>query len=127
MASCNYKTEAEQEEQIFQEIAEDKINIEYGGIIIDDYNAINKTITSGTAVSNLFINAGVDPKTAYQLNFTPDSIFSAKRVRAGKSYTIYQTKERQREYRLPDRQWRGLFQHSRLYQSRQLSGSHDRM
>lgn len=93
MASCNYKTEAEQEEQIFQEIAEDKINIEYGGIIIDDYNAIDKTITSGTAVSNLFINAGVDPKTAYQLNFTPDSIFSAKRVRAGKSYTIYQTKD----------------------------------
>ena len=93
LASCNYKTEAEQEEQIFQEIAEDKINIEYGGIIIDDYNAIDKTITSGTAVSNLFINAGVDPKTAYQLNFTPDSIFSAKRVRAGKSYTIYQTKD----------------------------------
>ncbi len=93
LASCNYKTEAEQDEQIFQEISEDKLNIEYGGIIIDDYNAIDKTITSGTAVSNLFISAGVDPKTAYQLNFTPDSIFSAKRVRAGKSYTIYQTKD----------------------------------
>ena len=90
---CNKPSEQEQEEQIFQEIAEDKLNIEYGGIIVDDYNAIDKKITSGTAVSNLFISAGVDPRTAYQLNFTPDSIFSAKRVKAGKSYTIYQTKD----------------------------------
>ena len=71
---CNKPSEQEQEEQIFQEIAEDKLNIEYGGIIVDDYNAIDKKITSGTAVSNLFISAGVDPRTAYQLNFTPDSI-----------------------------------------------------
>lgn len=83
----------EQEEQIFQEIAEDKLNIEYGGIITDNYNCIDKTITPGTAVSNLFISAGVDPGTAYKLNFTPDSIFSARRVKAGKSYTIYQTKD----------------------------------
>ena len=91
--SCNNMSESEQEEKIIQEIAEDKLNIEYGGIIVDDYNAIDKKITSGTAVSNLFISAGVDPRTAYQLNFTPDSIFSAKRVKAGKSYTIYQTKD----------------------------------
>ena len=90
---CNKPSEQDQEKQIFQEIAEDKLNIEYGGIIVDDYNAIDKKITSGTAVSNLFISAGVDPRTAYQLNFTPDSIFSAKRVKAGKSYTIYQTKD----------------------------------
>ena len=86
-------SESEQDEQILQEIAEDKLNIEYGGIIVDNYNSIDKKITSGTAVSNLFINAGVDPKTAYQLNFTPDSIFSAKKVKAGKSYTIFQTKD----------------------------------
>ena len=91
--SCNNMSESEQEEKIIQEITEDKLNIEYGGIIVDDYNAIDKKITSGTAVSNLFISAGVDPRTAYQLNFTPDSIFSAKRVKAGKSYTIYQTKD----------------------------------
>lgn len=93
IASCNQITEEEQDAQIIQEISEDKLNIEYGGIIVDNYDAIDKTISSGTAVSNLFINAGVDPKTAYQLNFTPDSIFSAKRVKAGKSYTIYQTKD----------------------------------
>ena len=91
--ACNNMSESEQEEKIIQEITEDKLNIEYGGIIVDDYNAIDKKITSGTAVSNLFISAGVDPRTAYQLNFTPDSIFSAKRVKAGKSYTIYQTKD----------------------------------
>ena len=93
LVSCNSMSESEQDEQILQEIAEDKLNIEYGGIIVDNYNSIDKKITSGTAVSNLFINAGVDPKTAYQLNFTPDSIFSAKKVKAGKSYTIFQTKD----------------------------------
>lgn len=94
-AIWGYKQDKElkEQEENYQEIAEDKINIEYGVILADDYECIDKTITPGTAVSNLFINAGVDPKTAYQLNFTPDSLFSAKRVKAGKSYSIYQTKD----------------------------------
>lgn len=63
------------------------------GICVDSLTKVEGVVGSGESVSVLFDNLGIDASTAYKVQFLPDSLFNAKRVRAGNRYTVYFSNE----------------------------------
>lgn len=63
------------------------------GICTDSLTKVEGVVGSGESVSVLFDNLGIDAGTAYKVQFLPDSLFNAKRVRAGNRYTVYFSNE----------------------------------
>ncbi|MCQ2360813.1 MAG: peptidoglycan DD-metalloendopeptidase family protein [Paludibacteraceae bacterium] len=63
------------------------------GICVDSLTKVEGIVGSGESVSVLFDNLGIDAGTAYKVQFLPDSLFNAKRVRAGNRYTVYFSNE----------------------------------
>lgn len=63
------------------------------GICVDSLTKVEGVVGSGESVSVLFDNLGIDAGTAYKVQFLPDSLFNAKRVRAGNRYTVYFSNE----------------------------------
>lgn len=63
------------------------------GICTDSLTKVEGVVGNGESVSVLFDNLGIDAGTAYKVQFLPDSLFNAKRVRAGNRYTVYFSNE----------------------------------
>ncbi|MCQ2336695.1 MAG: peptidoglycan DD-metalloendopeptidase family protein [Paludibacteraceae bacterium] len=66
--------------------------LEYG-ICTDSLTKVEGVVGNGESVSVLFDNLGIDAATAYKVQFLPDSLFNAKRVKAGNRYTVYFSNE----------------------------------
>lgn len=63
------------------------------GIVVDSFTIEEGSIKNGQVLSTVFINYGVSPATAFSLNLLPDSVFDVRKVRAGKGYTAYLSKD----------------------------------
>jgi len=59
------------------------------GFCVDSLTRVDGVIEAGESVSTLFSNLGISPSIAHKIQFLPDSIFNAKRVKAGNKYFVY--------------------------------------
>lgn len=59
------------------------------GIAVDNLDKVEGVLQNGESVSSLFSSLGISATTVYNIQFLPDSIFNAKRVKAGNKYVVY--------------------------------------
>lgn len=90
LISCNSnKSEGEGASEVqAEEIAAPKT--EYG-FVVDSLQSEEGKIKNGQVLSTIFMNYGVEPAVAHRLNYLPDSVFDARKVKAGNGYTVYFT------------------------------------
>ena len=89
--ACTKEKDGEDSQEEIEETVIEPVT-EYG-IQVDSFTVDEGVIKNGQVLSTVFINYGVSPVTAYGLNLLPDSVFDARRVKAGKSYTAYLSKD----------------------------------
>lgn len=75
-----------------EEVAKPEPVYEYG-ICTDSLTKVEGVVKSGESVSVLFDNLGIPAPMAHKVQFLPDSVFNAKRVKAGNRYFVYFSNE----------------------------------
>ncbi len=88
-ASCGNTDEKTAQEQEETEVIH---TYEYG-ICTDNLTKVEGVLQNGESISTLFNSLGIDQKVAYNMQFLPDSVFNAKRVRSGNQYTVFYANE----------------------------------
>lgn len=63
------------------------------GILTDDLAKLEGVLQNGQSISALFSSLGISAATAHKMQFLPDSIFNAKRVKAGNRYVVFYDNE----------------------------------
>lgn len=91
IGACTKEKDSEDSQEEIEETVIEPVT-EYG-IQVDSFTVDEGVMKNGQVLSTVFINYGVSPVTAYGLNLLPDSVFDARRVKAGKSYTAYLSKD----------------------------------
>lgn len=91
LASCgNSGTNETNDESAIK--TEETHTYEYG-ICTDNLAKVEGTLQDGQSISELFNSLGIDAKAAYNMQFLPDSVFNAKKVRSGNMYAVFYANE----------------------------------